>query len=133
MAAPSAWIATYTASRPSAAMAALYMAGERECRTGSPTMARTRLVAAARLTLAHHALNRGPDQLFQLRIGGAIKLQVPAERIAYLGLGPRSAGVLAEHVGASLATELMHPRAMVARHGQHQLGLLDHVSGQQPG
>src|SRR3954462_11839218 len=107
------------------------MAGESECRTGSPTMARTRLVAATRLTLAHHSFDRGADQLFQLRVRRSIQLEVSAEWIADLCFRPGSPGVLSQDVGPPFPAQLVYPGAVMPRHGKHHLRLLHHVPGEQ--
>src|SRR5258706_16484872 len=114
-------------------MAALCMTGESECFTGSPTMARTRLVAATRVTqLALQALDRGADQCLKLRVSRPIELEVSAKRVADLGLGAGAAGVLAENMGAAFTSQLVHPGPMMPCHGEDQLRLLHHVPGQQP-
>src|SRR6266540_4327083 len=105
-------------------MAALCMAGESEWRTGSPTMASTRLVAPTGITeLAHQPFDGRSNQGLQLIVRLAIQFQVSAERVAHLGLRPGAAGVLTQYVGPPLASKLMHPSPVMPGHGEDDVRL----------
>src|SRR6185295_16520803 len=126
--------ATYTALSPSARYAALCIAGERECATGSPMMARSRVLAPiSTLSLGGQALCRVPHERLELDARVAVDLEIAAERVADLGVIPVAPGVLAEHEDATLAAQLVHPGAVVARHREDQVGLLDELARQQAG
>src|SRR5205823_2763915 len=110
------------------------MAGDRECPTGSPTMARTRLVALTRVTqLADHPLDRGANQGIQLSVRAAVQLEVSAEGVTDFDFGAGAAGVFAQDVGPAFAAELVHPGPMMTGHGEDQLGVLYQVAGKQAG
>src|SRR5713101_7719897 len=114
-------------------MAALYMQGEREWATGSPRMARRRVLAPiSTLTLLHQALDHGGNQGLQLGAGVAVDIEVAAEGVAHLGLVALAPSVLAEHEHPPFPTQLVHPRAVVAGHGEDQVGLLHQLAGEQP-
>src|SRR5947207_10442159 len=110
------------------------MAGDRECPTGSPTMARTRLVALTRVTqLADHPLDRGANQGIQLSVSAAVQFEVSAEGVTDFDFGAGAAGVLTENMGPAFTAKLVHPGPMVAGHGEDQLGVLHQVAGKQAG
>src|SRR2546426_943545 len=126
-------IATYTASSPSARIAALCMAGERECVTGSPITASRRvlaLISTAR-ELFHDALHRRVDQTLQLGAGVAVHLEVASERIAHLGVVAFAPRVLPEHEDLALTSQLVHPRPVMARHSEDEVRRIDQLSGEQ--
>src|SRR5689334_11349076 len=77
------------------------MTGDSECRTGSPTMARTRLLAPTWVTvLAQKAIDGCLDEVVQLDVGLAIELEIAPERIADLRFRSSSSGILSQDVGA---------------------------------
>src|SRR6266480_7604499 len=124
--------ATYTASRPSARNAALYIVGEREWATGSPmTVSRRVLALISTLAFGGEPVGDGGRELFELKARVTIHFDVPPERIA--DLVGTFAVVFAEHEDFALATQLIHARAMVPRHRQNQIGLVDELAGEQPG
>ena len=58
----------------------------------------------------------------ELVVGGAVAGEVGAERIADLRLSLVAPGVLAQHVHLVFATQLGHSGAVMARHGEDQVG-----------
>src|SRR6266571_894477 len=72
------------------------------------------------------------DQRLELGDGVAVDLEVPAERVAHLGLLPFPAAVFAEHEHASLPPQLVDPRAVVAGSLEDQIGPLDDLAREQP-
>src|SRR5437660_1861889 len=83
--------------------------------------------------LGGKALDDRPDQTFQLDAGLAIHVEVAAEGVAHLGLVALASGVFAEHEDAPFAAELVDARAVMAGHGEDQVGLLDQLPRQEPG
>src|SRR5204863_5028487 len=122
--------ATYTASKPSARQAALYMAGEREWATGSPmTVSKRVLALISTLALSREPVGNGGREALQLLAGVAIDAEIAAEGVAHLVAA--LAGVVAEDEHATFAAQLVHPRAVMACHRQNQVGVLDQLAGQQ--
>src|SRR5436189_58021 len=125
--------ATYTASRPSTWIAALCMEGESEWETGSPITASSRVLAlTSTRELFDDALHRGLQQRLELGAGVAIHIQVATEGVADLGVVSLAAGVLTEHEHVTLPAQLVHPRPVVPRHGEDQVGAVDELARQQP-
>src|SRR6266550_8400503 len=126
--------ATYTASSPRARNAALYIGGERECSTGSPSTANRRVLALISTAgFRDDAIHRGGDEGGELGRGVAIHLEVAPEGVADLGGVAAAARVLAQHEHAAFAPQLVHPGAVVARHRKDEIGLLHDVAREQPG
>jgi hypothetical protein len=59
----------------------------------------------------------------------AVHIEIAAERVAHF-IAP-AARVLAEHEDAPFPTQLVHAGAMMPRHGQNQIGLLDELAGEE--
>src|SRR2546430_23347 len=111
--------ATYTASSPSARIAALCITGESEWATGSPSTTSRRVSAlTSTRELFDDALHRRLDESLELGACVAVHVQVAAERIAHFRLVALPSRVLAQHEHATLAAELVHARAVVPRHGE---------------
>src|SRR5436189_1835691 len=109
--------ATYTASRPSTRNAALCMAGETECATGSPMTASRRVLAlTSTRELFADATDRYLYECLELGARVAVNIEVTAEGIAHLGLVALPARILAQHEDTTLPAQLVHPGAVVARH-----------------
>src|SRR5438093_6628467 len=72
------------------------------------------------------------DERVELADGVAVDLEVPAERVADLGLLPFPTAVFAEHEHASLPAQLVDPCPVVAGHREDQIGLRDDLARQQP-
>src|SRR5436190_24282685 len=99
------------------------MAGDSEWRTGSPTIASTRLLAPTGITeLAHQPFDGGADQGFQLLVRRPIQLEISAERIAHFRLRTGPAGILTQHVGPAFAAQLVDPGPVMTRHGEDDSG-----------
>src|SRR5207244_669753 len=127
--------ATYTASRPSARSAALCMAGDSEWVTGSPITASSRvlaLISTAR-KLFDDPLHCGVDQGFELDAGVAVDFEVAPERIAHFRGVALTPGVLAQHEDVTLAAQLVDAGAVMARHGEDEIRLLDQLPREQAG
>src|SRR5262245_6589377 len=122
--------ATYTASRPSARNAALCIAGDSEWATGSPmTVSKRVLALISTLALSGQAVGDRLRECFELLSRIAIDREVAAERVA--DFVAALAGVFAEHEHLTVAPQLVHPRAMVARHRENQVRLLDQLAREQ--
>src|SRR5881396_2258395 len=92
--------------------------------TGSPSTASSRvlaLVSTAR-ELFHDPLHCGVEQGFELGARVAVDLEVTSERVAHFGLVALAARVPAE---------LVHPRPVVARHGEDEVRVLDQLPGEE--
>src|SRR6266480_4609649 len=127
--------ATYTASRPSARSAALCMAGDNEWVTGSPITTSSRvlaLISTAR-KLFHDPLHCGVDQGFELDAGVAVHLEVAPERVAHLCGVALTPGVLAQHEHVAFTAQLVDAGAVMARHSEDEIRLLDQLPREQPG
>src|SRR5205807_3161463 len=125
--------ATYTASRPSARIAALCMGGESDWATGSPRRASRRALAPiSMLPFLHQALHHGRDQALELGAGVAVDVQVTTEWVAHLGVVPFAAGVLPQHEHLALTSQLVHPRAVMAGHGEDHVGGFAQLAREQP-
>src|SRR2546427_3319811 len=83
------------------------------------------------LSLLREALDHGGDQGLQLGAGVAVDVEVAAEGVAYLGLVALTPPVLAEHEHPPFPAQLVHPRAVVAGHGEDQVGLLHQLTREQ--
>src|SRR3954469_24516309 len=116
---------------PSAWYAALCMVGEREWATGSPMTASTRVLALiSTLALGGQAVgDRGREGL-ELLAGVAIDDQIAAERIA--DFVAALARVLAKDPDLALAAKLVYARAVMAGHGEDQIGVLNQLARQEP-
>src|SRR5205085_644834 len=96
----------------------------------SPTSRRVSALTSTR-ELFDDALHGRLDESFELGTGVAVHVQVAAERIADLRFVTLSSGVLAQHEHATLAAELVHPRPVVPRHGEDQVGAFDQLPRQE--
>src|SRR5439155_173086 len=72
------------------------------------------------------------QQRLELGAGVAIHIQVATEGVADLGVVSLAAGVLTEHEHVTLPAQLVHPRPVVPRHGEDQVGAVDELARQQP-
>src|SRR5207248_9909581 len=125
--------ATYTASSPSARIAALCITGESECATGSPSTPSRRVSAlTSTRELFDDALHGRLDESLELGTGVAVHVQVAAERIADFRLVSLSSGVLAQHEHATLAAQLVHPRPVAPCLGEDQVGAFDELARPEP-
>src|SRR5437763_3777437 len=111
------------------------MAGDSEWVTGSPITASSRVLALISTAgkLFHDPLHRGVDQGFELDAGVAVDLEVAPERVAHLRGVALAPGVLAQHKDVALAAQLVHAGAVMARHGEDEIRLLDQLACEQPG
>src|SRR5437773_10889384 len=101
--------------------------------TGSPSTASSRvlaLVSTAR-ELFHDPLHCGVEQGLELGARVAVDLEVTPERVAHFGLVALAARVLPEHEHVALPAELVHPRLVVARHGEDEIRVLDQLPGEE--
>src|SRR6266576_4653497 len=124
--------ATYTASNPSARKAALCIAGESEWATGSPMTVNSRVLALiSTLALGGEPVRHGSGEALELLTGITVDAQIAAKRIADFVVAP--AGVFAQDEHVSLTAQLVDAGAMMSRHGENQIRLLDQLAREQPG
>src|SRR6266545_5977378 len=124
--------ATYTASNPSARQAALCIAGESEWATGSPMTVNSRVLALiSTLALGGEPVGHGSGEPLELLTGITVDAQIAAKRIADFVVAP--AGVFAQDEHASLAAQLVDAGAVMSRHRENQIRLLDQLAREQPG
>src|SRR5574342_612095 len=74
------------------------------------------------------ALHGGLEERFQLGARLPVHLEIAPEGIAHLGVVALATGVLAQHEYVSRAAQLVHPRPVVSRHGEDQVGALDQLA-----
>src|SRR5437870_1923247 len=118
------------ASRPRARHAALCIAGESEWATGSPmTVSRRVLALISTLALSRESIcHRGREGL-ELLAGVAIHTEIAAKGITDFVAAP--ARVLAQHEDSALTAQLVHAGAMMACHGEDQVGAFDQLTRQE--
>src|ERR1041384_7115638 len=95
------------------------------------TVSRRVLALISTLALGGEAVGHGSDERLELLAGIAIDAQVAAERVADLVTPP--SGVFAEDEHSALAAKLVDASAVVPRHRQNEVGLLDELARQQAG
>ncbi len=104
---------------PSARNAAFCMAGERECATGSPSRAKTRVLPSITAPCRRRGSTTCADQLLELDVGLAVARRGRTPNGSVTSASRRvAAGVRAEQVHLVLAAQLGHAGEMVARHGR---------------